>query len=159
MGNYKCRRPGYLSALQISICEAVFQGKSNEWIYKNLYKADLHSAPSVSSASKKLAHLKKNPRFIEYYESMVTEFRVHGYGKALHKLTELVDADNPWVAIQASNSVLNHTERAVINEKENQITVKIEGLPALGTPESEEQDSPQALTDGVQAVLVEAQVV
>ena len=54
----------------------------------------------------------------------------------------MVDDPNPWVALQASNSVLNHTEKAVISEEENTVTVKIEGMPTLGAPTQDEQTLP-----------------
>ena len=155
MGYYKCRRPGYMSARQILICEAVFQGKSNDWIYKNIFFVKDGDDRARKNASSQLSAAKRNPKFIEYYNSMVTEFRVHNYGKAMHKLSELVDDPNPWVAIQASNSMLNHTEKAVVGEEEKTITIKVEGMPALGTPE----ESPLALPDGVQEAIEEAKVI
>ena len=88
--------------------------------------------------------------FQEYYNSMVTEFRVHGYGKAIHKLADLVEDGNPWVAMQAANSLLNHTEKAVISNEENTVTVKIEGMPTLGVPEGEE---PEALEEAQRLIL------
>ena len=166
MGNYKCRRPGYLSARQLCCVEAVFQGRSDDWICENIFNAKKEDKKAWTAAKDKLRKTKQSPRFEEYYNSMVTEFRVHGYGKAMHRLVDLVDNPNDWVAIQAANSVLNHTEKAVVSEKESQITVKIEGLPEIGVPALDESDAVGNLEGEVaaieaaqQPVMVEAQVV
>lgn len=135
MGNYKCRQPGYLSALQICICEDTFQGKTDEWILENRYHVDWDDKKAVKNARAKLRTLRKNPKFQEYYNSIVTEFRVHGYGKAMHKLVELVDDNNPWLALQAAVNVISKTEKLVTGDEENAVTVKIEGLPELGAPD------------------------
>lgn len=154
MGNYKCRRPGYLSARQLSAVEAVFQGKSNEWIIENVFRGRKDDKASWKKARDAFNKTKASPRFEEYYNSMVTEFRVHNYGKAMSKISELVDSDNPWVALQAANSMVNHTEGAVVSPEENAVTVKIEGLPTLGEPTQD------ALPAGEEPLLVtEAQVV
>jgi len=152
-----------MSAFQISVCEAVFQGRKNTWIYEHLYHADPNDHKSVLSAANKLRALKQNPKFQEYYNSMVTEFRVHNYGKAMHKLSDMIDDNNPWVAMQASNIVLNHTERAVVGKEESAVTVKIEGLPTLGVPEGDERDAIEganrALLDAGETVEAESSVV
>ena len=156
MGYYKCRRPGYLTAQQISVCEHIFQGKKEPWILEHDYGVIDPESREYKNARSRLYRLKNNPKFIEYFNSIVTEFRVHGYGKAMHKLTDMIDNDNPWVALQAANTVLAHTERAVINETENTVTVKIEGLPTLGVPPSEEMD---ALEDANRLILDAGEVV
>ena len=156
MGNYKCRRPGYLTAQQISVCEHIFQGKKEPWILKYDYGVTDPETREWKNARSRFYRLKNNPKFREYYDSMVTEFRVHGYGKALHRIDELVDDENPWVALQASTTLLSHTERAVITNEENTVTVKIEGLPTLGVPPSEEMD---ALEDANRLILDAGEVV
>lgn len=141
MGHYKCRRPGYLSAQQITVCEHTFQGKSEDYILRNDYNVKDPSSKEWKNARSRLYRLKNNPKFIEYFNSIVTEFRVHNYGKAANKLSELIDDVNPWVALQAANSMLNHTERAVISNEENAVTIKVEGMPTLGVPPSDETDA------------------
>ena len=155
MGNYKCRRPGFLSARQLLCVEAVFQGRSNEDIIANIFGGKKDDPASWKRARDAFNKTKASPRFIEYYNSMVTEFRVHNYGKAMNKIAQLVEDPNPWVALQAANRMVNHTERAVVSPEENAVTVKIEGMPALGEPTAEETDAlPEA-----QPIPVEAEVV
>lgn len=142
MGNYSCRRKGYLAAWQIMVCEYVFQGMTDPYIVEHVFNItkEKDGEKAYRNYRDKLWRLKKDPKFREYYNSMVTEYRVHGYGKAIHKLTDLIDDQNPWVAMQASNSVLSHTEKVVTGEDENTVTVKIEGAPVLGVPTTEETD-------------------
>lgn len=148
----------HLTELQLRIAEYLFLGKTEQEVVEMIWGVTKDD-PHWRRYADKIRRLRKTQKYEEYYNSQVALARRRGYGRALNRLLGMVDDPNPWVALQASNSVLSHTEKAVISEEENTVTVKIEGLPALGTPESEEQDSPQALTDGVQAVLVEAQVV
>ena len=141
MGNYRCRKPGFLSAMQMAIVEATWAGRSNEWIYTNIYCADPKDKDAMRAAKNKLSGFRNSNKFKEYYKSLMTEARVRGYGKALNQMIEDIENPNPWVRIQAANTVLTHTAGAVIDEQERTVSVKIEGMPAIGVPPAEETDA------------------
>lgn len=90
----------------------------------------------------KLQRLRKDPKFQEYYQSIVTEWRVHSYGPALTVLTNQVKSDEPWLANKAANDVLNRigNDPFATGSDASSVTIRFEGMPKLGTPPTEEED-------------------
>jgi len=147
MGNYRSRRPGFLQAWQIAVAEYTFQGISDEEIIERLWNwsAMKKTIPDEakqkrkhSDLKRKLTNCKKDPKFVEYYKSILTEWSVHNVGKALNKLSEQIDSKEPWLANKAANDVLARGMKLFDGEDANTMTVRIEGMPELGTPETEE---------------------
>lgn len=144
MGNYKCRRPGYLQAWQMAAADMIFRGASTADIIEQLWSTELAKAKDekdrkriTGNLSNRLNTLKRNPKFLEYYKSLVTEWSVHSVGRALTKLSKQIDSDQEWLANKAANDVLTRGIKLVGFEDENTITVKVEGMPELGTPDGD----------------------
>ena len=134
MGNYKCRREGYLAAWEMVYAQYLFRGMDEEWIVDDLF----HPGPDKKKRGyykQKLTRIRKNPKFQEYYKSLVTEWSVHNLGKALTKLSEQIDSDQAWLANKAANDVLQRAQKMVMGEDENTVHVKIEGMPEIGVPD------------------------
>lgn len=135
MGNYTVRR-NILVGWQIDACQMLFQGKTDEEIIVKLFNADLKDKKDRRNKLEKLRRFMKSKRFEEYYKSMITEWTVHNTGRALNKLTEQLDHDQPWLANKAANDILQRVPKSMFAaEDENTIKVVVEGAPALGTPE------------------------
>ena len=142
MGNYKARRQGFMQVWEIEACKRTFRGESDDKIIKELFGVtDKDDIKAIRNAKQRLQRLRKTERFIEYYKSIVTEFHVHNYGKAIHKLSEQIDSENEWLANKAANDVIAQCKKAAIGEDENTVTIKFEGMPELGRPDQEEEDA------------------
>jgi len=138
MGNYNVRRKGLLNSWEILACQLTFQGRPDEYIIKQCWPdTDMNNKNEVSGKKRRLTYLRKKPEFLEYYRTILTEFQVHAFGKAMNKIVEQIDNDNQWLANKAANDVLTRASKTVIGEDENAVTVKIQGLPELGTPDSD----------------------
>lgn len=151
MGNYKVRRDGLLTAWQVNAARLMFQGKTDDQIIQELfYPFEEIDKKKRARGMSKLQKLRKTPAFQEYYKSIVTEWSVHNIGRALTKLSAQIDDSNGWLANKAANDVLAQAKKFALGEDENTITVKVEGMPELGSPENEEQNN-AASSDNVQA--------
>ena len=131
-----------MAAWEITICNLVFQGYDNDYILEhvfNIYNDDGTVDEKKRKYYKgKITKFLKTEKFIQYYRTIVTEYSVHGYGKAVNKLFDQINCGTPWLENKAANDVLTRFGNAVMGESENTITVKVEGMPELGTPENSE---------------------
>ena len=135
MGNYSARR-GIMTGWEIDVAQMVFQGKTDKEIAIKVLKADPNNSAEVSSRVRRIKNLLMSDKFQAYYKSMITEWTVHNVGRALTKLSEQIDHDQPWLANKAANDILQRIPKSMLNdEDENTVVVKVEGMPELGTPE------------------------
>lgn len=149
MGNYRARRPGFLEAWKIDAAHLMFEGKTDREITDIMWKkevsiADEHKRKNAyKNARSRLQRLRKDPKFQEYYQTIVTEWRVHATGPALMKLRQQIESTDGWLANKASNDVLNRTgmDPFADNAADNTVTFKFEGMPELGEPPTDEGDA------------------
>ena len=135
MGNYAARR-GILTGWQIDVAQALFQGKTNKEIAIKVLKANPDDKDDMTRKVRKVRTLMENANFQAYYKSMITEWTVHNVGRALNKLSEQIDHEQPWLANKAANDILQRVPKSMLGEEdENTVVVKVEGMPELGTPD------------------------
>lgn len=134
MGNYACRRDGYLLGWQINVADMMFRGYTDEQICKELWDIDKDDKQKLTNAKQKLRKLRRNEKFQEYYRSIITEWTVHNVGKALTTLASQMDNSNGWLANKACNDILAQSKNFT-GVDENTVVVKVEGMPELGTPD------------------------
>lgn len=135
MGNYRCRRPGYIPGWQINVAQMMFQGKNDDYIVGEIWP-ELVEKDKVNAGKQRLQRLRKDEKFLEYYKSLMTEWKVHNVGKAMTRLAAQIDDPNGWLANKAANDVLNQCKDLTGND-ENTVVVKVEGMPELGVPDDE----------------------
>jgi len=139
MGNYSIRRDGLLTAQQKLVADLTFQGKNLDEIAKALYfPVTEPTEKDMKNAIQRIRRIQKLPQFIEYYKSILTEWTVHHTGKALNKLAQQIDSDLPWLANKAANDILQRSAPLFESEDANTITVRVEGMPELGSPDAGE---------------------
>ena len=134
MGNYRSRRPGFLQGWQINVAEMMFRGMTDDEIAKAQFNTG-DDERLLKNAKARLRNLRKNEHFQEYYRSLITEWSVHNVGRALNKLSEQIDATQPWLANKAANDVITQSKLFIAGADDNTVVVKVEGMPELGTPD------------------------
>lgn len=149
MGNYKARRTGFMESWKINCAHWMFEGRTDKEITEML---DGERIGKIEDAKKKrmaykvwrekLQRLRKDPKFQEYYQSIVTEWRVHSYGPALTVLSNQVRSNEPWLANKAANDVLNRIGNDPFSSGNDasSVTIRFEGMPELGAPSTEEEE-------------------
>ena len=100
------------------------------------------TTPDGGTDKKKLANAlsqvrkwRREPEFIALYRDTLREMTEPACGRAVKKITEQVDDENPWIAQNAAREVLTRFLPIVMGEDDKTITIKVEGMPELGTPE------------------------
>lgn len=77
----------------------------------------------------------KDPKFTELYKETIRAIAMPSYGKALRKMNEQVDHENPFVAQNAARDILTRYNSALFGEDKSDLVIRIEGMPDLGTPD------------------------
>lgn len=134
MGSYISRRPGFLQGWQINVAEYMFRGFTDEEIIREIWP-NKETPNQIRAAKQRLRNLRRDEKFQEFYRSLVTEWSIHHVGKALSKLSEQIDSDQPWLANKAANDVLLQSKQLTTGMDDGTVVVKVEGMPELGTPD------------------------
>jgi hypothetical protein len=140
MGNYKSRRPGLLQGWQMDCALMMFQGYKNDEIIEEVLLKGKQKMSDLTQAQKcvyrrRMRNLIKNPTFLDYYKSIITEWSVHNVGPALNKLADQMRSDEPWLVNKAANDVLNRGMATFQAEDSNKVKVEIVNMPDLGSPD------------------------
>ena len=85
----------------------------------------------------KLSRLRKHPMYLETWKDEVGKVSIKLMNKGLKKIMAQMDANEPWLANKAANDGVNFARSRVFAEEDRAISVKIEGMPDLGTPDGE----------------------
>lgn len=89
----------------------------------------------LASAITQLRDWRRQPEFIALYRETLMEMTEPVCGRAIKRITEQVDDENPWIAQNASREVLTRFLPMVMGEDDKTITIKVEGMPEMGSPE------------------------
>ncbi len=138
MGNYSARRNKYLVGWEIDAAQLVFRGKSNDEIAIEVLGANPADRKDMKNKRARVMNLLHSQKFEEYYKTMIKEWTVHNVGRALIKLTEQIDNEQPWLANKAANDILQRAPKSMLtSDDETTLKIVVEGAPALGTPDDE----------------------
>lgn len=95
----------------------------------------------LSRGKEKLRRWMRDPKFQELYRSMIHEIAMPDVARALGKISDQIDDNNPWLANKAANDMLGRFYNDLMGVDENTVTVRVEGMPELGTPDGEDDGS------------------
>lgn len=100
----------------------------------------------MSAGKYKIKKWMREPKFQEMYRTMVHEIAMPDVARALGRISDQIDDKNPWLANKAANDTLGRFYNDLMGVDENTVTVRVEGMPELGTPDGED-DGPERDTD------------
>lgn len=80
----------------------------------------------------------REPKFQETYRAMVHEIAMPDVARALGRISDQIDNENPWLANKAANDTLGRFYNDLMGVDENTVTIKVEGMPEIGTPDGED---------------------
>ena len=140
MGNYNARKQDFLKAWQINAAHYMFSGLDDKDLIPLVWpQIDPGDEKKIKTKMNSLRNLRNNPKFQEYYQTIIKEWQVHNIGKALRKISEQIDAKQPWLANKAANDVLQHSKDFLGVGDDNTVVVKFEGGFELGSPDQDEE--------------------
>ena len=110
------------------------QGKSDDEILLVCF-GEAKNAVEKNRQKRQLKKWRELDEYQDAYRRTVRAIAGSVYGKALAKISEQIDSDNPWVAQNAAREILSRYGEILMGKEDKSITVKIDGMPTLGTPE------------------------
>lgn len=110
------------------------QGKSDDEILLVCF-GEAENAVAKNRQKRQLKKWRELDEYQDAYRRTVRAIAGAVYGKALAKISEQIDSDNPWVAQNAAREILSRYGDILMGKEDKSITVKIDGMPTLGTPE------------------------
>lgn len=90
------------------------------------------------AADCKMSRWRKFPCYDEVWKDEVKRVSYAIAGRALRKIDSQIDNENDWLANKAANDALSFSKGQIYGDAERSITVQIEGLPDLGTPDNDD---------------------
>lgn len=135
MASYRAKRNGvFIQGWQVNVADYMFRGFTDEQIINEVWP-EKTTPNQIRAAKQRLRNLRRNETFQEYYRGLVNEWSIHHVGRALNKLADQIDSNQPWLANKAANDVLLQSKQMITGMDDGTVVVKIEGMPELGTPD------------------------
>jgi len=99
----------------------------------NLEKGD----KGYHSMECKLTRWRKHPRYEETWKDEIRKQDFGDYALARKTLRRSMKDEDKWLSMQSAVNVLNNSGKRIFGAEENAVTVRIEGLPDIGSPDDE----------------------
>ena len=112
-------------------------------ILREVFGIDINTASDreIGNADSTMSRWRKLPEFTDIWKEEVDKILLKHAGTAVKVISNLMaQSDKPWLQLQAANSLLQYSKSRIYAGDENAVSVKIEGLPDIGTPEQDEND-------------------
>ena len=127
----------YLTTEQDRFVRMEANGMQSPEIIKTLWGVE-KGDPGYHNLECKLTRWRKHPKYIETWMDEVKQHDFGDYVKARKTLRRSMDDPDKWLAMQSAVNVMNTAGKRIFGNEENMITVKVDGLPDIGTPETDE---------------------
>lgn len=85
----------------------------------------------------KLTRWRQHPKYEEVWRDEVRKQDFGDYSLARKTLRRSMKDDDKWLAMQSAVNVLNNSGKRIFGAEENAVTVRIEGLPDIGSPDDQ----------------------
>jgi len=111
-------------------------------ILREMFDLDL-SDPTVDQKAVHAADMqckrwRDHPRFDDAFETEINRILRVAAGDALKVLVDQIrNAPEPYLQNKAANDVMQHRRTALKAEEDSVVTIKVEGMPELGTPDDD----------------------
>lgn len=131
-----------LNADQEKFIRMTARGCDRKEIMKECFGVDLDTATDleIHRADCKMSRLRKRPEYMEIWKDEVKNVLVAAGGKAYRRLAAQIDSKEEWLANKAANDILNNGRSMIFGDEERSVSVKITGMPEIGSPDQPEED-------------------
>jgi len=86
----------------------------------------------------KLSRWRNHPKYEEVWKDEVRKQDFSDYTLARNVLRKSMKDSDKWLSMQSAVNALNNSGKRIFRDEENTVTVRIEGMPDLGSPEDAE---------------------
>lgn len=130
-------KPTRYNAIQDKFVRMEAQGCSRPEILKEVFglTVGVDEERLIHNADASMTRWRKYPCYEETWKDEIKRLSFAATGKALRKIISQIDNDNDWLANKAANDTLTFGRNQIYGDEERTVTVQIEGMPDLGTPD------------------------
>lgn len=95
-------------------------------------------APEYHACECKLSRWRKLPQYEKIWKDEVRKLDFADYTAARRILRKSMNNDNDgWLAMQSAVNVMSSSSKRIYQDEDSAVTVRIEGMPDIGTPDGE----------------------
>ena len=134
-------KPTKYNAQQELFVRMEARGESRADIMMQVFGIDLNTATprEINNADCSMHRWRKFPCYEDTWKDEVKRVLYASTGEAIKVIKgQMRLKDQPWLQNKAANDVLNYGKQQLFGDEERQISVKVEGMPALGSPDRDE---------------------
>ena len=109
-------------------------------ILLELFGLDIATADpkAIKAADQQTHRWRVHPQYFEVFDAEIERILRAASSKAVKTLTNQMERNEKgdlWLQNKAANDVLNHRRALMADRQDTAVTIKVEGMPELGTPD------------------------
>ena len=108
------------------------------WEIWHLKKED--DPKKYHSKESTLSEWRKHPKYDEVWKDEIRKQDYSDYTLARQVLRKSMRSSEAWLAMNSAVNALNNSGKRIFRDEENTVTVRIEGMPDLGSPDQPEEE-------------------
>ena len=128
----------YLTLEQEKMVRMEANGFTAPEIIKELWNIERHEDPiKYHRYECLLSRTRKHPKYAETWKDEVQRQCMPMMSEAMRKLKKQMRNDDQWLGNKAANDLMTFAKNRVFADEERAVTVHIEGMPEIGSPDGE----------------------
>jgi hypothetical protein len=112
---------------------------SREEKIRTLFGVDINTATAreINNCDATMSRWRRHPKFDDIWKDEVRSQEYADYSEARKVLRQGMRQSDGWLAMNSAVNVLSNANKRLFHDEDTAVTVKIEGLPDIGSPDSE----------------------
>ena len=112
---------------------------SREEKMREIFGIDMKTATAreINNADASMSRWRKHPLYDQIWKEELKSQNYGDFSEALRVLRKGMQSKDGWLAMQSAINLISNATKRIYAGEESAITVKIEGMPDLGTPDQE----------------------
>lgn len=124
---------------KLAVMEA--NGASRAEKLREIFGVDIETATDreINTCDVKMCRWRKHPMFDQKWKEEARRWDYEDYrlAREVFRAGMKQQAQEPWLAMNSAVNAINQAGKRLFHDEDSAISVKIEGLPELGTPDTE----------------------
>jgi hypothetical protein len=115
------------------------RGESRPDILREVFGLDVGTSEQrlIQNADVQMCRWRRKPWYDEIWKDEIRRISIAMSSEALKKIKSQIRDDNGWLANKAANDSLTFAKPLIWGEDDKALTVKIEGMPEIGSPDDD----------------------
>ena len=117
-------------------------GASREEKLREVFGVDIHTATEreINNCDVQMCRWRKHPMFDQAWKDEARRWDYEDYrlAREVFRAGMKQQAQEPWLAMNSAVNAINQAGKRLFHDEDQAITVKIEGMPELGSPDDPE---------------------